>query len=104
MTPTHPVSGACPDSGPEALAAWLRLTLIPGIGGETQRKLLAAFGLPQHIFSTSFSNARAAVSGWMARADGVADRGAGHGRSFFVLSFGNGGNHGIDFFRQSLCD
>ena len=46
MTPTHPVSGACPDSGPEALAAWLRLTLIPGIGGETQRKLLTAFGLP----------------------------------------------------------
>ncbi|MCL2022082.1 MAG: DNA-processing protein DprA [Betaproteobacteria bacterium] len=34
-----------------SLAAWLRLTLIPGIGGESQRKLLAAFGLPDHIFS-----------------------------------------------------
>ncbi len=33
------------------LAAWLRLTLIPGIGGESQRKLLAAFGLPEHIFA-----------------------------------------------------
>lgn len=33
------------------LAAWLRLTLIPGIGGETQRKLLAAFGLPETIFA-----------------------------------------------------
>lgn len=33
------------------LAAWLRLTLIPGIGGETQRKLLAAFGLPEEIFA-----------------------------------------------------
>jgi len=33
------------------LAAWLRLTLIPGIGGESQRKLLAAFGLPERIFS-----------------------------------------------------
>lgn len=33
------------------LAAWLRLTLIPGIGGETQRKLLAAFGLPEAIFA-----------------------------------------------------
>ena len=36
---------------PKGLAAWLRLTLIPGIGGESQRKLLAAFGLPESIFS-----------------------------------------------------
>ena len=35
----------------EGLAAWLRLTLAPGIGGETQRKLLAAFGLPEAIFA-----------------------------------------------------
>lgn len=35
----------------EGLAAWLRLTLISGIGGETQRKLLAAFGLPEAIFA-----------------------------------------------------
>ena len=35
----------------EELAAWLRLTLIPGIGGESQRKLLAAFGLPEAIFA-----------------------------------------------------
>ncbi|MEF8750525.1 MAG: DNA-processing protein DprA [Candidatus Accumulibacter necessarius] len=35
----------------ESLADWLRLTLIPGIGGETQRKLLTAFGLPETIFS-----------------------------------------------------
>ena len=32
------------------LAAWLRLTLIPGVGGETRRALLKAFGLPQAIF------------------------------------------------------
>jgi DNA processing protein len=32
------------------LAAWLRLTLTPGLGGESQRKLLAAFGLPEAIF------------------------------------------------------
>ncbi|WP_313951549.1 DNA-processing protein DprA [Accumulibacter sp.] len=37
------------DAG-ESLASWLRLTLIPGIGGETQRKLLAAVGLPEAIF------------------------------------------------------
>jgi len=38
-------------SNHDELAAWLRLTLIPGIGGESQRKLLAAFGLPEAIFA-----------------------------------------------------
>lgn len=38
-------------SNPEGLAAWLRLTLTPGIGGESQRKLLAAFGLPEEVFA-----------------------------------------------------
>ncbi len=33
------------------LADWLRLTFAPGIGGETQRKLLSAFGPPDHIFA-----------------------------------------------------
>ena len=35
------------------LAAWLRLTLIPGIGGEARRGLLKACGLPQAIFEAS---------------------------------------------------
>ena len=35
----------------KGLAAWLQLTLTPGIGGETQRKLLAAFGLPEEILA-----------------------------------------------------
>ena len=35
------------------LAAWLRLTLIPGVGGEARRALLKAFGLPQAIFAAS---------------------------------------------------
>jgi DNA processing protein len=39
----------------QGLAAWLRLTLIPGIGRESQRKLLNAFGLPEQIFSASWS-------------------------------------------------
>jgi DNA processing protein len=32
------------------LAAWLRLSLVPGLGGQTLRKLLAAFGLPEQVF------------------------------------------------------
>lgn len=35
------------------LAAWLRLTLVPGVGGEARRALLKAFGLPQAIFSAA---------------------------------------------------
>ena len=35
------------------LASWLRLTLIPGVGGEARRSLLKAFGLPQAIFEAS---------------------------------------------------
>jgi DNA processing protein len=33
------------------LAGWVRLTAIPGLGGEGQRRLLAAFGPPRVIFS-----------------------------------------------------
>lgn len=35
------------------LAAWLRLTLAPGLGGEGQRKLLETFGLPRDVFAAS---------------------------------------------------
>lgn len=37
----------------EELAAWLRLSLTPGVGDTTARKLLAAFGLPPSIFGQS---------------------------------------------------
>ncbi len=37
----------------DELAGWLRLSLTPTVGNETARKLLAAFGLPQHIFAQS---------------------------------------------------
>lgn len=33
------------------LAAWIRLTLVPGLGGQGLRKLLTAHGLPQHVLS-----------------------------------------------------
>ena len=35
---------------PEELGAWLRLVLTPGVGPESARRLLAAFGEPQAIF------------------------------------------------------
>jgi len=34
----------------DELAAWLRLLLTPGVGRESARRLLAAFGLPQAIW------------------------------------------------------
>jgi DNA processing protein len=37
----------------EELGYWLRLTLTPGVGNTTARKLLAAFGLPGAVFSQS---------------------------------------------------
>ena len=44
------------------LASWLRLTLVPGVGGEARRALLKAFGLPQAIFEAG-SRALSAVIG-----------------------------------------
>ncbi len=38
-----------PDPG--RLAPWLRLSLIPGLGGQSQRKLLQAFGSPEAVFA-----------------------------------------------------
>lgn len=37
----------------EALAAWLRLEMTPGVGNRTARQLLRAFGLPQNVFDAS---------------------------------------------------
>ncbi|MCU0804252.1 MAG: DNA-processing protein DprA [Burkholderiales bacterium] len=33
------------------LAAWVRLSLVPGLGGQTLRKLLAEFGLPERVLA-----------------------------------------------------
>lgn len=46
----------------EELGAWLRLLLTPGLGPVGQRRLLAAFGLPQAIFEQT-PGALAAVAG-----------------------------------------
>ena len=44
------------------LAAWLRLSLVPGLGGQSLRKLLSAFGLPQHILAAGRSALARVVS------------------------------------------
>lgn len=41
---------------------WIGLALIHGIGGETYRQLLAAFGTPQQIYATSVANLSLLVS------------------------------------------
>jgi DNA processing protein len=50
----------------EELAAWLRLTLAPGIGNSAARRLLAAFGLPAGIFTQSETALRQVVSASLA--------------------------------------
>lgn len=45
-----------------ALAAWLRLSLTPGLGNEGARKLLATFGLPEAVFGASFAALKQVVS------------------------------------------
>jgi DNA processing protein len=44
------------------LRSWLRLTLVPGVGGESRRQLLRCFGLPEAIFAAD-GGALAAVVG-----------------------------------------
>ena len=52
---------------PEELGSWLRLSLTNGVGNETARKLLAAFGEPAQIFAQSESTLRQVVSATQAR-------------------------------------
>lgn len=52
----------------DELSCWLRLEQTPGVGPETARKLLAAFGLPAHIFATDFASLRLVVSERIAQA------------------------------------
>lgn len=52
---------------PEELGSWLRLSLTPGVGDESARKLLAAFGPPDRIFAQTESALRQVVSATQAR-------------------------------------
>ena len=62
----HVKAGAPVMADDASLTAWLRLTLIPGVGGETQRTLLKTFGLPEAIFASSLGALRGAVGGPLA--------------------------------------
>lgn len=44
------------------LALWLRLTLTPGVGDQTARRLLASFGLPDDIFRQPAATLRQVVN------------------------------------------
>ena len=46
----------------QELTGWLRLALTPGVGDLTARRLLAAFGLPETVFSQSAANLRQVVA------------------------------------------
>lgn len=52
----------------DELAAWLRLSLTPGVGLVSARKLLAAFGLPEAIFRQPLSVLMQVVSAAQANA------------------------------------
>lgn len=52
----------------DELAAWLRLTLTPGVGGTAARRLLVAFGWPQRIFEQSPQALQACVTAHQASA------------------------------------
>lgn len=56
------------DSTAADLSGWLRLSLTPGVGPETGRRLLSALGLPEQIFATGEETLRAIVSPKVARA------------------------------------
>ncbi len=52
----------------DELSGWLRLTLTPGVGNETSRKLLAAFGSPESVFRQPIAALGHVVSQAQARA------------------------------------
>jgi DNA processing protein len=56
------------DNTREELGPWLRLTLTPGVGSETARRLLAAFGQPEAVFGQTETALRHVVSNAQARA------------------------------------
>ncbi|MBA2689613.1 MAG: DNA-protecting protein DprA [Burkholderiales bacterium] len=56
---------------PAAAIEWIALSLVPGLGGETYRRLLQRFGLPAHILAADYSDLVEHVS--PAVASGIGD-------------------------------
>ncbi len=54
--------------GPDERAAWLRLLLTDGVGNETARKLLTAFGSPEAVWQQDFSTLKAVAGARVAEA------------------------------------
>lgn len=54
--------------GLDERAAWLRLLLTDGVGNETARKLLTAFGSPEAVWQQDFSRLKAVTSARVAEA------------------------------------
>lgn len=52
----------------QELAYWVRLEQTPGVGLETARRLLGAFGLPENIFAADFASLRQVVPERVVRA------------------------------------
>jgi DNA processing protein len=59
----------------DEIAAWLRLSLVDGVGNKAARKLLAAFGLPHTVFAQSTTALEQLVSPLQARAVQTAPEG-----------------------------
>jgi DNA processing protein len=57
----------------DELAAWLRLLETPGVGRESARKLLSAFGSPEGVFGASAVALRGVAGGSIAQALGSPD-------------------------------
>jgi DNA processing protein len=49
------------------LAAWIELSLVPGLGGQALRSLLSTFGLPRHVFEASAATLARTVPEALAR-------------------------------------
>jgi len=52
----------------DELAAWLRILLTPGIGNDTARRLLAAFGMPQSVCAQSLASLQQVLTAAQAQA------------------------------------
>lgn len=73
------------------LAAWIRLTSVPGVGAETQRRLLKDFGPPENIFAAGYGALQASVG--EAAAQGLATHDAAAGIAAAVAWAAEAGNH-----------